>query len=185
MLADTDLTRLSPRQIAEAGVARTFQSPKTFPGLSISEHLVLAKRMQRHDGLAALKEPDPWVRRLLRLGGIDPDDARQMSRETRSLGHGQLRFLEVAMAIRHSPRVLLLDEPAAGLSHVEMEGLEDVTRELADLGVAVIIVEHHLDLVNRLADRVTVLELGRVLWEGRPEALVHAEAVKTAYLGGS
>lgn len=181
VLDGRDLTALNPRQIAEAGVARTFQTPKTFPGLSVAEHLFLARRLAP----GADVDLDAWTRRLLLLGGIDPDDQRTMDREAGQLGHGQLRFLEIAMAIRHSPRLLLLDEPAAGLSHVEMEGLEEVTRELADLGIAVIIVEHHVDLVTRLADRVTVLDLGKVLWAGSPEELMRSEAVKTAYLGGA
>lgn len=185
LLDDEELTRQRPREIAELGVARTFQTPKTFAGLSVAEHLYLAKRLQRPSSIGALTNPDPWVRRLVQLGGIDPDDSRAMARQASDLGHGQLRFLEIAMAIRHAPRVLLLDEPAAGLSHVEMAGLEAVTRELAGIGVAVIIVEHHLELVNRLADRVTVLDLGRVIWEGPPAALVSADSVKAAYLGGS
>ncbi len=185
VLDGEELTRHRPRQIAEGGVARTFQTPKTFPGLSVAEHLDLAKRLQRPSAIGALRNPDPWVRRLLALGGIDPDDNAKMNRLTRDLGHGQLRFLEIAMAIRHAPRILLLDEPAAGLSHVEMAGLEDVTRELAGIGVGVMIVEHHLDLVNRLADRVTVLDLGRVIWDGTPAGLLQSESVKTAYLGGS
>ncbi|MFC5822167.1 branched-chain amino acid ABC transporter ATP-binding protein/permease [Nonomuraea harbinensis] len=184
VLDSEDITRLKARRITELGVARTFQTPKTFPGLSVAEHLFLAKRLQP-PGQVVGEDLDPWVRRLLKLGGIDPDDPRMMARETGQLGHGQLRFLEIAMAIRHSPRLLLLDEPAAGLSQIEMQGLEQVTRELADLGIAVIVVEHHLDLVTRLADRVVVLELGKVLWEGRPDELMDAEAVRVAYLGGA
>ncbi|GAA3525522.1 branched-chain amino acid ABC transporter ATP-binding protein/permease [Aeromicrobium panaciterrae] len=182
LLDGQDITRVKARRLAESGIARTFQTPKTFPAMSVAEHLALAKQLQSAEHRDTVNF-DPWVRKLLALGGIDADDPRMMSRETRQLGHGQLRFLEIAMAIRHSPRLLMLDEPAAGLSQVEMQGLEDVTRELADLGIAVIIVEHHLDLVTRLADRVTVLELGKVLWEGRPQDLLEAEAVKIAYLG--
>jgi ABC-type branched-subunit amino acid transport system ATPase component len=136
-------------------------------------------------GGRAIADPDSWVRRVLALGGIDVFDARAMRRETRELSHGQLRFLEIAMAIRRMPKVLLLDEPAAGLSPKEIAGLETVTRELADAGVGVLFVEHHLDLVTRLADHVVVLELGRVIWTGRPDQLHQADVVKVAYLGAS
>jgi branched-chain amino acid transport system permease protein len=185
VLDETDITRLPARRIALDGVARTFQTPKTFPALSVAEHLALAGRARAVSGGRAIADPDSWVRRVLALGGIDVFDARAMRRETRELSHGQLRFLEIAMAIRRMPKVLLLDEPAAGLSPKEIAGLETVTRELADAGVGVLFVEHHLDLVTRLADHVVVLELGRVIWTGRPDQLHQADVVKVAYLGAS
>jgi ABC-type branched-subunit amino acid transport system ATPase component len=185
LLDGVEITRLPARRIALNGVARTFQTPKTFPALSIAEHLSLASSARGATGGGTITDPELWVRRVLNLGGIDVDDRSVMRRETRELSHGQLRFLEIAMAIRRMPRVLLLDEPAAGLSPKEIAGLEAVTRELADAGIGVLFVEHHLDLVTRLADQVVVLDLGRVIWKGKPDQLHESDAVKTAYLGVS
>ncbi|GGM40993.1 ATP-binding cassette domain-containing protein [Dactylosporangium sucinum] len=182
VLQDTDLSGLSPEAIARRGVARTFQTPKTFPGMSIEEHLALA---------APAGEPDPEllaacrqaVRRLLELGGLDPADRAAMTRESRAMSHGQLRFLEAATAISGCPRVLLLDEPAAGLSASEIEGFERVVADVAAAGVAVVVVEHHLDMIGRLVDRVVVLDLGTVLWEGPPAELHDVDSVRAAYMG--
>jgi branched-chain amino acid transport system permease protein len=87
------------------------------------------------------------------------------------------------MAVARCPKVLLLDEPAAGLSASEIDALETIVKDVARAGVAVIIVEHHLEMVSRLVDRILVLDLGRVLWEGHPDDLHDAEAVRAAYMG--
>jgi ABC-type branched-subunit amino acid transport system ATPase component len=102
-----------------------------------------------------------------------------------ALAHGQLRFLEVTMAIARTPRVLLLDEPAAGLSAGEIALLEESVRRVAATGTAVVCVEHHLELVRRLSDRVAVLHLGELLWSGAPGELDTTQAVRAAYLGAS
>jgi branched-chain amino acid transport system permease protein len=117
------------------------------------------------------------------MGGLDPHNPAAARRESRVMSHGQLRFLEAATAISACPEVLLLDEPAAGLSASEIEGFERVVSDVAAAGVAVVIVEHHLDMISRLVDRVVVLDLGTVLWEGRPEGLHAVDSVRAAYMG--
>lgn len=179
-----DVSSLRPADIARRGVARTFQTPKTFDGMSIDEHIELA-RLRRltdldEDRIAACRSA---AERLLRHGGLDPDDLRAGRRESRYLAHGQLRFLEAAIAVARCPKVLLLDEPAAGLSASEIDGLEAVVKDLAGAGIAVVIVEHHLEMINRLVDRVAVLDLGRLLWEGDPSEMGSVEAVRIAYVG--
>lgn len=87
------------------------------------------------------------------------------------------------MALGTCPEVLLLDEPAAGLSAAEIEGFERVVSDVAAAGVAVVIVEHHLDMISRLVDRVVVLDLGKVLWEGEPGDLHSVDSVRAAYMG--
>ncbi|MER7274695.1 ATP-binding cassette domain-containing protein [Dactylosporangium sp. NPDC000244] len=172
----------SPAAIARRGVARTFQTPKTFPGMSIEEHLALAAaRGDREPEL--LQACRRGALALLELGGFDPHDAAAITRESRVMSHGQLRFLEAATAISACPQVLLLDEPAAGLSASEIEGFERVVSDVAAAGIAVIIVEHHLEMISRLVDRVVVLDLGTLLWEGRPEDLHTVDAVRAAYMG--
>jgi branched-chain amino acid transport system permease protein len=182
-LCGRDVTRTAPHRIAASGLARTFQTPKTFPSLSIGEHLAIASREMGDASPAHRQRAVDTSVTLLRMGGIDANAAEWLSRPVGTLAQGQLRFLEVAMAALHAPKVLLLDEPAAGLSADEMEGLERATRALANQGAGVVIVEHHLELIRRLVDRVVVLHLGEELWEGPPSELETAEAVRVAYLG--
>ncbi|WP_436700527.1 branched-chain amino acid ABC transporter ATP-binding protein/permease [Nocardioides sp. BYT-33-1] len=173
---------LRPAEIARLGVARTFQTPKTFDGMSVEEHLAIAPASTDPELELACRQA---ARELLRLGGLDPSDPRAMSRESRTMSHGQLRFLEAATAVSACPGLLLLDEPAAGLSASEIAGFEAVVGDLAAAGVAVVIVEHHLDLISRLSDRIVVLDLGTVLWQGDPDGLHDDAAVRAAYLGVS
>jgi branched-chain amino acid transport system permease protein len=179
-----DVTGMQPHRIVQLGLARTFQTPKTFPSLSIAEHLALAaEHATRADDPEAQRRGAEVAMALLRMGGIDPDHETALRRRVADLAQGQLRFLEVALSALRIPRVLLLDEPAAGLSASEMDGLERATQGLAEDGTAVVIVEHHLDLIRRLVDRVVVLHLGRELWRGPPSELHASEEIRVAYLG--
>jgi ABC-type branched-subunit amino acid transport system ATPase component/ABC-type branched-subunit amino acid transport system permease subunit len=169
------IARPSPRRMAQAGVARTFQTPRVFPSLSVTEYLALATSYSR--------VPDGTIDHELldilgQMGLLDHQD-----RPARGLAHGQMRMLEVAGAIQRHPRVLLLDEPAAGLSHEEMSLIERLIRRLAATGVGVVIVEHHLEWITDLADRVAVMADGRILWEGKPSDLYNDQRVRDAYLG--
>ncbi|HEX4729957.1 MAG TPA: branched-chain amino acid ABC transporter ATP-binding protein/permease [Solirubrobacterales bacterium] len=183
VLSGRDITRMPPHRIARAGMARTFQTPKVFPSLSIGEHLALATRERADSSPERVQEAVDTASALLKMGGMDIDDKATLARPVGTLAQGQLRFLEVAMGALHVPRVLLLDEPAAGLSASEMEGLERSAKALAEQGTGVVIVEHHLDLIRRLVDRVVVLHLGSLLWEGPSSELASAEEVRVAYLG--
>jgi branched-chain amino acid transport system permease protein len=185
LLAGEDVTGVPVSRAARLGIARSFQTPKVFPDLSLSEHMLLAREhvvdgasQERRDvARAAAAE-------LLAAAGLDLARPGVAGREARALSHGQVRFLEVAMAIERAPRLLLLDEPAAGLSAEEIATLERVVARVAGrLGIAVVVVEHHLDLVRRLADTVVVLDLGRVLWSGDPAELERSDVVRDAYLG--
>ena len=182
-LAGADISRSRPQESARRGIARTFQTPKTFAGMSIDEHIEVAVQRQLDATPERVAACRTAALALLEAGGLKPDDLKMGRRESRFLGHGQLRFLEAAMAVARCPKVLLLDEPAAGLSASEIEALESIVKDVVRAGVAVIIVEHHLELVSRLVDRIVVLDLGRVLWEGHPDDLHDAEAVRAAYMG--
>ena len=109
--------------------------------------------------------------------GIDP------SRTSADLSAGELRLLAVATAAASSPRVLLLDEPSSGMSPPEAERLTGLVRELRGRGTAIVMVEHDFPFVTALADRVTVLDAGRVIAEGSPEEVARDPAVLSAYLG--
>nr|WP_274636940.1 branched-chain amino acid ABC transporter ATP-binding protein/permease [Microbacterium bovistercoris] len=184
VLDGEDISRLRPHDIARRGIARTFQTPKTFDGMSIDEHIEIARTRRLDDADdARIEACQAAAGRLLEYGGLNPDDLATGRRESRYLAHGQLRFLEAAMAVARCPKVLLLDEPAAGLSASEIDGFEAVIKELAAAGIGVIIVEHHLEMISRLVHRVAVLDLGKLLWAGPPEEMHSVEAVRIAYMG--
>jgi ABC-type branched-subunit amino acid transport system ATPase component/ABC-type branched-subunit amino acid transport system permease subunit len=174
-LAGRSLNRLSPQRIARRGVARTFQVPKVFEPLSVAEHIALAESYAQKR-----TEAHALAMHFLHEIGLGPATYRL---EVRTLGHGHRRFLEIGMAALRSPDVILLDEPAAGLSTVEIEHLITLMKRLGEAGVAVVVVEHHLDVVRRIADRVAVMHLGEILWCGPPELLGESSAVRDAYLG--
>ena len=167
-------------QVAREVAGRTFQTPRVFVDLAPAEHLRLATAFAVTGHTAQERAQFESIASTLctRLG-------LPMRRPKRSedLGHGQRRFLELAFAISRAPHVLLLDEPATGLSASEIELLAVTMRQLVQLDCAVVLVEHHLELVAAAADRVVVLDLGAVLWEGPPADLSSSAAVREAYLG--
>jgi ABC-type branched-subunit amino acid transport system ATPase component/ABC-type branched-subunit amino acid transport system permease subunit len=176
-LAGQPIRRRKPAAIARLGVARTFQVPKTFSELSIDEHVALAARHANPHGdprLAALADS------FLREVGIVGNGALRGPRE---LDHGHLRFLEIGAAIARCPRLLLLDEPAAGLSATEIDRLIQLIADVTAIGTSVLLVEHHLDMVCDAADSVLVMHLGKVLWHGEPGQLRQSDLVRDAYLG--
>ncbi|HEX6498263.1 MAG TPA: ABC transporter ATP-binding protein [Micromonosporaceae bacterium] len=179
-----DVTGLPPERVARLGVARSFQITSLFPQLTAREHVELA--LQSDSGLGwrfwrSAKLLDRYAdraRELLDMVGLSA--FAESAAET--LAYGRKRALELAIALALEPRVLLLDEPTAGM------GLEDVDRtvELVDRvrqGRTVVMVEHNMSVVGRLADRVTVLQSGRVLAEGRYDEVRADPRVVAAYLG--
>ena len=169
-----DVTRLPAADIAQRGLGRTFQTPRVFQSLSVWGNLQI--------GLDARQaEPSAGVARLiedLRLAHADDSPAL--------LSHGQRRLLEVVRVVMKDPSVVLFDEPAAGLSPQERAEFSNLVRLLSrKLGKAVILVEHDLDLVWGIADRITVLETGRVVAQGIPTDLARDPAVQHLFVGGS
>ncbi|MFF0723850.1 ABC transporter ATP-binding protein [Streptomyces sp. NPDC004134] len=183
-LAEQDITGLPPERVARLGVARSFQVTSLFPGVTARAHLELAlqagtdlgRRLWRSDKLLA--RFTGRARELLDEVGL----AERAESPAGSLPYGQKRALELALALALDPRVLLLDEPTAGM------GLEDVDRTVALVdrirgGRTVVLVEHNMSVVGSLADTVTVLQRGRVLVEG-PYGTVRSDPrVVEAYLG--
>ncbi|MEV7177092.1 ABC transporter ATP-binding protein [Kitasatospora sp. NPDC093679] len=178
LLAGRDVTRLPDHARARLGLARTFQQIAVFPGLTVGENTRLGAEQGRGGtvrGLLGLPAPGaPAAReatdRALRLFGLDAVRDWPADR----LPTGALRLLELARALAASPRVLLLDEPAAGLDLAQTARLGSVLRALAAEGVALLLVEHDVELVARLADTVCVMARGRVLLNG-PTAEVLAD----------
>ena len=183
-LAGRDVTRLSEVRRCRLGMSQTLQHSSLFASMTASETVALA--VQRHETGAIV----PWPRRqravldraeeLLAQAGL----AGRGGVAVPSLAHGERKQLEVALALACRPSLLLLDEPAAGMSPAESTRLVELLAGLPP-EITVLFVEHDLDLVFRLADAVTVLHLGAVLLSGTPDEVRASDEVRAAYLGTS
>jgi branched-chain amino acid transport system ATP-binding protein len=181
-LGDRDLTGLPSHVLARLGVARTFQTTQLFGSLSILENVLLAETAGKLGGIVSALRNEPneqFAQSLLRFAGVDGD----LDRAADSLPHGEKRLVEIARALALRPKVLLLDEPAAGLSKGDKQRLTVLLRKIADLGVAVIIVEHDMPMIMSLSDHIVVLDGGKRIATGVPAAIRNDPLVRKAYLG--
>jgi len=169
-----DITRLPAYRRMRLGMAYTFQITSVFAGLTVTENVALAAR-RRVRGAAL----DHAVTAALDRVGLS-DRAAQVAGD---LAYGHQRLLEIAMGLAQRPRLLILDEPTQGLSEGEIAGFSRLVRALAGEST-ILLIEHNIDVVMALADRITVMETGRVLAEGRPSEIHGDAAVQAAYLGG-
>jgi ABC-type branched-subunit amino acid transport system ATPase component/ABC-type branched-subunit amino acid transport system permease subunit len=189
-LGGEDLTGLPPYRRARAGIARTFQNIRAFAGMHVWETVEVGFHAHlRRGGLAHLfatpgaRQEAGAVRSaadaLLRLVGLE-DVGDQLAR---NLPYGHQRRLEIARALAIGPRLLLLDEPAAGMNESECEELIALVRRIRDQGVTILLVEHHMQVVMAVCDRILVLNFGRPIAEGAPAAIREDPTVNAAYLG--
>ncbi len=185
-----DITGLPPPAIARAGIARSFQHVVLVPGMPVIENVALGAHLRgRARAMGALLRTDraeeaalfaEAARQLERVGLT-----AQAARPAGSLALGQQRVVEIARALAADPVLLLLDEPAAGLRYEEKQALAALLRQLRQDGVTVLLVEHDMDFVMTLADRLVVMEFGTWLAEGPPAAIRANPAVIEAYLGAA
>ena len=185
-----DVTRVRQDQIAAMGLVRTFQLVQLFKGMSVAENVQVGCHLATKGGVAAALLRPSWFRRqeaevheraheLLEFVGL----GSQADQDAELLPYGQQRLLEVARALASKPRLLLLDEPAAGLNTQETEGLAHIIQKINAQGTTILLIEHDVALVTRIADRIAVLDFGRKIAEGTPaEIKAHPEVI-AAYLG--
>ncbi len=184
------LEGLPPDRIAALGVARTYQNIRLFAGLTAADNVVVGEHLRRRS---------PFWKRLLflpsarieeraareaALAGLARVGLRERAGERAvNLSYGEQRRVEIARALASQPRILLLDEPTAGMNPPEAAAVGRLVREVAREGRAVLLIEHNVRLVMELCDRITVLNFGRVIARGTPAEVAKDPAVVAAYLG--
>jgi len=186
----TDITGLKPQRIVRCGIARTFQNTQLFEEMSALENVMAGCHVVTKAGFLAAALRLPWtVReereaaeeagRLLRLVGI----GEWAESSAADMPHGLRRLLEIARALATRPRLILLDEPAAGLNTAETAALAEALYRIRDRGVTIVVVEHDMGLVMEVSDEIVVLDRGRKIAEGPPRLIQKDPAVIAAYLG--
>ena len=179
-------------QLVALGIARTFQNVELFGSMSVLENVLVGRHVRTRCGFFGALTRLPWVgreeraardaaRRLLEFVGLDG----HADTPSRDLPFGWQRLLEIARALAAEPRLLLLDEPAAGLNAVESERLGELIGQIRRQGVTILMVEHDMGLTMRVCDRIVVLDRGRLLAQGTPREIQSHPEVLSAYLGGA
>lgn len=191
---DFDGARLSgcaPHEVAARGIARTFQNLQIFFNMSVLENVMVGCHLRARSGLyrAALRLPGvareerqirAWAHEALAFCGL----AHLADRPADALPYGELKRVEIARSLAADPRLLLMDEPAAGLNDTETAELRELIRRIGERGVTVLLVEHNMGLVMQISDTVLVLDYGSKLAEGTASEVQNDPRVIAAYLGG-
>lgn len=184
----TSLVGLPPHTINQRGIARVFQTPEIFPEMTLVENVAVAALAAR-DGdfrMNFLEHPRALeaVREKAEAVLIDVGLKARLETEARHLARGDKRRLELAICLVREPRLLLLDEPTAGMSHHDTHSTVELLQRISRKGVTKLIIEHDMDVVFTLSERITVLHQGKVIADGRPDEIRGNPTVQEAYLGG-
>ena len=190
LLEGEDVTAMSPHLLARRGMSRTFQNLQIFQSMSVLENVVAGFHLHESGSILAdllnlpssrrrARTAETGARELLARVGLE----RGAERAAGSLSYGSLKRLEIARALALQPKVLLLDEPAAGCNAVETEEIDHLIAEIAASGVAILLVEHDMKMVMRISSHIVVLDHGEKIAEGDPATVSRNPAVIAAYLG--
>jgi len=186
------LEKLAPHQVAALGLARTFQTSRIFKRMTVLEHLLVGRHLHQRAGLWGAITRPAWITQ-------EEEEARECGRKivalfgdhllphlndfADSLSYANKRRLEIARALACEPRLLLLDEPTAGMNPHESAGVVQLMRAVRDMGVTVLLIEHDMRVIMGVSERIVVLDHGEKIAEGRPEEIRADEAVIRAYMG--
>ena len=185
----TNVVRLTPDQITQKGIARTFQNIRLFGALTVFENVLVAKHMRaKQNFLTAtfrLNRAEEKRMREESMALLEEQGLAHLKDEVAgSLPYGLQRRLEIARALATSPKLLLLDEPAAGMNPQETQELTDFIKQIrGEYGLSIFMIEHHMDLVMQISDRIYVLDFGRLISQGTPAQVQNDQRVIDAYLG--
>ena len=182
-----ELTGLKAHKIAKLGIARTFQNIRLFSTMTVKENVLVAQNIRARSGVTSLvrlfsakeKRFEEEADDLLKRMGL----WEKRNEQSLSLAYGEQRRLEIARALAMEPKLLLLDEPAAGMNEAETEDLLDRISEIRNMGKTIFLIEHDMNVVMGICNYISVLNFGELIAQGTPDEIQASEAVIEAYLG--